>query len=156
MSPTSPRRQRVYRIGLRRALACPPLQAFEIVCDLERFPEFMPNVVSISVLESEPGRKVAAWNTLVDDAPLEWVEEGLYDHDALTVRFRALEGVFDRFDGSWRVEPRAGGSEVVFELSYEIGLPEIEEIVGPILKDRLVDNIEGMLAAIERRAGAAP
>jgi ribosome-associated toxin RatA of RatAB toxin-antitoxin module len=93
---------------------------------------------------------VAEWDTTIDDAPLSWVEEGIYDKTNRIVRFRALEGVFDRFDGYWQVEPAGDGSRVTFELTYEIGLPEIEEIVGPLLRKRMVENAESMLAAIEK------
>ncbi len=142
---------RSYRIDISRRVACEPAHAFAVVEELERFPEFMPNVEAIRVLEDDGRRKVAHWDTVIDDAPLDWVEEGIYDHDALLVRFRALEGVFDRFDGFWQVKPADEGSEVVFELEYIIGLPEIDEIIGPILRERLIENAEAMLEALEGR-----
>ncbi|MGH9345883.1 MAG: type II toxin-antitoxin system RatA family toxin [Vicinamibacterales bacterium] len=138
---------------MSRSIACPSRAAFDLVKEVERFPEFMSNVVSVRIRTADAHRKVAEWETRLDDAPLEWVEEGIYDDAGLTVRFRALEGVFDRFDGFWKVEPHEAGSHVTLELTYEIGLPEIEEIVGPILKARLVENAEEMLSAIERRLG---
>ncbi len=61
-----------------------------------------------------------------------------------------MEGVFDRFDGYWQVIRDGEGSQVTFELVYEIGLPEIEDIVGPILRERMVENAESMLEAIEK------
>lgn len=136
---------------LSRSLRQRAERAFEVVHDIERFPEFMPNVNELVVLEDDGDRKVAEWDTTVDDAPLCWTEEGIYDRKNLIVRFRALEGVFDRFDGYWQVRPEGKGSSVTFELVYEIGLPEIEHLVGPILKERLLENAENMLAAMERR-----
>jgi ribosome-associated toxin RatA of RatAB toxin-antitoxin module len=140
-----------YRIAISRRVACEPEQAFAVVEDIERFPEFMPNVEAIRIQSDDGRRKVAHWDTLIDDAPLDWVEEGVYERDELRVRFRALEGVFDRFDGFWQVKPADGGSEVIFELEYSIGLPEIDEIIGPILRERLIDNTEAMLEALENR-----
>ena len=142
-----------YRIAMNRHLNRTAAEAFQIVEDIERFPEFMPNVVAIEVLHDERNRKVAHWDTIIDDAPLDWVEEGIYDFDNLIVRFRALEGVFDRFDGYWQVVPDDNGSRVEFELVYEIGLPEIEAVIGPILKDKMIENAESMLSAIEKRVG---
>lgn len=140
-----------YKIAMARHLDRPAAEAFEIVEDLERFPEFMPNVNSLTLLEVDGDRKVAAWETTIDDAPLDWVEEGIYDRQNMIVRFRSLEGVFDRFDGFWQVAPEGEGSRVTFELLYEIGLPEIEEIVGPLLRERMIENAESMLTAIEKR-----
>jgi len=142
-----------YKIAMARHLDRPAAEAFEIVEDLERFPEFMPNVNSLTLLEVDGDRKVAAWETTIDDAPLDWVEEGIYDRQNMIVRFRSLEGVFDRFDGFWQVTPEGEGSRVTFELLYEIGLPEIEEIVGPLLRERMIENAESMLTAIEKRIG---
>ena len=143
--------ENLYTIRMNRRLNRPARQAFQIVEDIERFPEFMPNVNAINLLEAEGNRKVAGWDTTIDDAPLDWVEEGIYDYEKLIVRFRALEGVFDRFDGHWQVEQDGKGSRVSFELVYEIGLPEIEDLIGPILRERMIENVEGMLEAIERR-----
>jgi coenzyme Q-binding protein COQ10 len=140
-----------HRIAISRTLVRPAAEAFKTVEDLERFPEFMPNVNALTLLEVDGHRKVAAWDITIDDAPLSWVEEGIYDEKNLIVRFRALEGVFDRFDGHWQVVPEGEGSRVIFELTYELGLPEIEDLVGPILRERLIENVENMLKAIEQR-----
>ena len=144
-----------YEIAMSRQLKQSSVKAFQVVEDLERFPEFMPNVNSLTLLEVDGNRKVAAWDIMIDDAPLSWIEEGIYDKQNLIVHFRSLEGVFDRFDGYWQVTPEGEDSRVTFELIYEIGLPEIEEIVGPILRDRLIENAESMLEAIEKWVGDA-
>lgn len=139
-----------YEIAMSRRLNRPAFIAFKVVEDIERFPEFMPNVNALTLLEAEGNRKVAAWDITIDDAPLSWIEEGIYDKQNLIVHFRSLEGVFDRFDGYWQVIHDGEGSQVTFELAYEIGLPEIEDIVGPILRERMVENAESMLEAIEK------
>jgi ribosome-associated toxin RatA of RatAB toxin-antitoxin module len=139
-----------YEVKMSRHLNNSPDKAYEVMEHLERLPEFLPSVNSLTVLEEEGTRKVAAWDTTIDDAPFCWVEEGIYDREHRVVHFRALEGVFDRFDGYWRVEAEGDGSRVTFELTYEIGLPEIEEIIGPILRERMVENAESMLEAIEK------
>jgi coenzyme Q-binding protein COQ10 len=139
-----------YEIAMSRRLNRPAFIAYKVVEDIERFPEFMPNVNALTLLEAEGNRKVAAWDITIDDAPLSWIEEGIYDKQNLIVHFRSLEGVFDRFDGYWQVIHDGEGSRVTFELAYEIGLPEIEDIVGPILRERMVENAESMLEAIEK------
>ncbi len=146
---------KAYTIAMSRWLSRPPEHGYEIMENVEQFPEFMPNVNVVKLLEHEGNRKVASWDIMLDDAPLSWVEEGLYDRDEFLIRFRSLEGVFDRFDGFWKVQAESEGSRISFELVYEIGLPEIEEIVGPLLHQRLVENAESMLDAIEKRVWKA-
>lgn len=142
---------KTYEIAMSRRLRQSADTSFKVVENVEAFPDFMPNVNSVTLIEQDTNRKVALWDTTIDDAPLSWVEEGIYDRERLLVRFRAIEGVFDRFDGYWQVIPTEGGSQVTFELAYEIGLPEIEDIIGPLLRERMIENAESMLAAIERR-----
>lgn len=142
-----------YEITMSRALKQAPQRAFEVMVDIEAFPDFMPNVNGLTILEVDGNRKVTEWDTTLDDAPLVWVEESIYDYDQMIVHFRAVEGVFDHFDGCWRVRPAPGGSEVELELAYEIGLPEIEAIIGPILRQRMIANVERMLEAIEKQVG---
>ncbi|TMD31527.1 MAG: hypothetical protein E6J04_11645 [Chloroflexi bacterium] len=86
-----------YEIAMSRRLNRPTSIAYKVVEDIERFPEFMPNVNSLILLEAEGNRKVAAWDITIDDAPLSWIEESIYDKQNLIVHFKSLEGVFDRF-----------------------------------------------------------
>src|SRR5258708_25819980 len=114
-----------YEIAMSRQLNRSTSIAYKVVEDLERFPELMPNVNSLTLLEEEGNRKVAAWDITIDDAPLSWIEEGIYDKQNMLAQFRSLEGVFDRFDGYWQGEPVGECSRVTFELSYGTGLTEI-------------------------------
>jgi coenzyme Q-binding protein COQ10 len=138
-------------ITLSRLLSAPVADAYNIVVEIERFPEFMENVNSIKILSAEGTRKVIAWEMTIDDAPLDWIEEVNYDAHHHRVEFCAIDGVFERFDGYWQVFPMGSGSKVELQLEYELGLPEIEHIIGPILKSRLMANLETMLASIESR-----
>src|SRR2546429_8848252 len=113
-----------YEIAMSRRLNRPTSIAYKVVEDIERFPEFMPNVNSLILLEAEGNRKEAAWDITIDDAPLSWIEEGIHDTQYLIVHFKTLEGVFDRFDGDWQGIRAGEGSQVTFEVVSEIGLSE--------------------------------
>jgi coenzyme Q-binding protein COQ10 len=139
------------RLKVSRALTAPACDSYRIVTEIERFPEFMDNVTSVKILTAQDNRKVIAWELMIDDAPLDWVEEVRYDEQLLRADFCAIDGVFERFDGHWQVFPATNGSRVEVQLEYELGLPEIEDIIGPILKSRLTANLEAMLACIESR-----
>jgi len=143
------------RLQIFRQLSASPERAFQVVYDVERFPDFMPNISAATVLESTPERRVVAWEMEIDGAPLEWTEEITYSHAALRTSFRALTGVFDRFDGHWQVSAEGAGSRVDLLIEYDLGVPEIQEIIGPILKVRLTENLEAMLENIETRVRGA-
>lgn len=139
-------------IQLTRVLQVEPRRAFDVVYDVENFPSFMSNVSAVDVVSDDGRCKIVKWGMVIDGAPLDWTEEIIYDHDRLTAQFKALDGVFLRFDGLWRVQPGEGGAQLDLELSYDLGLPEIEDIVGPILDERLRRNLDAMLENIQARA----
>ncbi|MBY5324374.1 hypothetical protein HFN11_29365 [Rhizobium leguminosarum] len=139
------------RIQISRGLLASPQQAFDVVYHVERFPTFMPNVSNARVILDEGDRKIVEWDMLIDDAPLSWTEEVRYDRDCLTAEFIALDGAFTRFDGIWRVWSGANGTELEVSVLYDLGLPEIEDIIGPVLDERLRHNLEAMLDSIEAR-----
>ena len=58
----------------------------------------------------------------IDDAPLDWIEEVQYDEPKHRVEFRAIEGIFERFDGFWQVSLDASGSASTPDIEYEIDL----------------------------------
>jgi ribosome-associated toxin RatA of RatAB toxin-antitoxin module len=86
---------------------------------------------------------------VIDEAPLNWTEEICYDIALRRASFRALDGVFEQFDGYWQVSGNGAGSTVEVRIDYDLGVPEIDHIVGPILKERLLDNLDAMLSSIE-------
>jgi len=140
------------RLTVSQHVAASAEDAYRIVVEIEQFPEFMENVKSVKILSAKGDRKVIAWEMMIDDAPLEWTEEVCYDKDRFRVEFCATDGIFERFDGYWQVSPDTTGSRIDLDLEYEIGLPEIAHIISPILKDRLIMNLESMLIAIQNRA----
>ena len=127
---------------------------YELAKDQERFPEFMPDVELVTVLERDGDRTVSRWKTLVEEAPIEWIEEDLFDDAALRVDYRLLEGDLDTFEGAWTFEERDGTTFVRLGVEYDFGVPTLAELIGPTLHKKVQENSEMMLAALKREAEA--
>jgi ribosome-associated toxin RatA of RatAB toxin-antitoxin module len=140
-------------IQISKTLHVDPHRAFDVVYDVASFPTFMSSVTAAKVISHEGDHKVVEWEMLIDGAPLNWTEDIRYNRELLTADFKALDGVFLKFDGTWRVAAGENGTELEVSLCYDLGLPEIEEIIGPILDERLRQNLDVMLENIETRAG---
>ena len=125
---------------------------YELAKDQERFPDFMPDVESIAIVERDGARVVSRWKTLVEEAPIEWTEEDLFDDDALRVDYRLLEGDLDRFEGSWTFEDGDGRTHVRLVVDYDFGVPTLAELIGPTLHKKVKENSEMMLAALKSEA----
>jgi coenzyme Q-binding protein COQ10 len=125
---------------------------YELAKAQERFGEFMPDVESVTILERSPGRVVSRWKTLVEEAPIEWIEEDLFDDAALRVDYRLIEGDLDTFEGSWTFIERDGATHVTLGVEYDFGVPTLAELIGPTLHRKVRENSEMMLAALKREA----
>jgi ribosome-associated toxin RatA of RatAB toxin-antitoxin module len=133
----------------------PARAVYELAKQQERFPEFMPDVESVTVLEREPSRLVTRWKTLVEDAPIEWTEVDRFDDAALRVDYRLIDGDLERFEGSWTFESRGGRTHVLLTVDYDFGVPTLAELIGPTLQKKVEENSRMMLAALKREAEAS-
>src|SRR5580658_5936569 len=126
---------------------------YELAKDQERFPEFMPDVEKVDVVERHGDRIVTRWKTLVEDAPIEWTEEDIFDDEALRVDYRLIEGDLDKFEGTWTFANGAVGRTVVtLGVDFDFGVPTLAELIGPTLERKVRENSEMMLAALKRQA----
>jgi coenzyme Q-binding protein COQ10 len=133
----------------------PARVVYALAKDQERFPEFMPDVESVTVVERSGDRMLTRWKTLVEDAPIEWTEVDRFDDAALRVDYRLTEGDLEKFEGSWTFEERAGITTVVLDVDYDFGVPTLAELIGPTLHKKVQENSEMMLAALKREAETA-
>lgn len=137
------------------AIAAPARVVYELAKDQERFPEFMPDVETVTVIERHAERAISRWKTLVEEAPIEWTEEDRFDDAALRIDYQLIEGDLDKFEGSWTFDERDGLTHVRLGVEYDFGVPTLAELIGPTLEKKVRENSEMMLAALKRQAEAA-
>jgi ribosome-associated toxin RatA of RatAB toxin-antitoxin module len=142
----------VPEVESRIVIDAPARDVYELAKDQERFPDFMPDVESVTVLERDGARVLSRWKTLVEEAPIEWTEEDLFDDESLRVDYRLLEGDLDKFEGSWTFEDGDGTTRVRLIVEYDFGVPTLAELIGPTLHKKVKENSEMMLAALKREA----
>ena len=130
----------------------PAALIYQLAKDQERFPQFMPDVESVTVVERYADRVLTRWKTLIEDAPIEWLEEDRFDDAALRIDYKLLEGDLDTFEGVWTFEPAAGGTLVALGVTYDFGVPTLAELIGPTLEKKVRENAEMMLAALKAEA----
>ena len=130
----------------------PARTVYELAKDQERFPQFMPDVETVTVLERRSGGVIARWKTLVEEAPIEWTEEDRFDDGALRIEYKLIEGDLDKFEGAWTFEHRDGRTHVVLGVDYDFGVPTLAELIGPTLEKKVRENSEMMLAALKVQA----
>ena len=83
----------------------------------------------------------------------------MLDRQARTIEFTQLSGDFHRFHGRWRVdEATGGGTLVVFDATFDLGMASLEAILDPIaettLRNNLVQILQGLLGDVREEAPA--
>jgi ribosome-associated toxin RatA of RatAB toxin-antitoxin module len=130
----------------------PPRDVYALAKEQERFPEFMPDVETVVVLERHADRIITRWKTLVEDAPIEWIEEDRFDDATPRIDYALLEGDLDTFQGAWTFVERDGTTLVTLGIEYDFGVPTLAELIGPTLAKKVRENAEMMLAALKTEA----
>ena len=125
---------------------------YELAKEQERFPDFMPDVETVVVLERHPDHVITRWKTLVEDAPIEWTENDRFDDARLRIDYALIEGDLDTFEGAWTFEQHGDVTRVVLSVEYDFGVPTLAELIGPTLEKKVRENSDMMLAALKREA----
>jgi ribosome-associated toxin RatA of RatAB toxin-antitoxin module len=125
--------------------------AWNIITDYTRYPQFIDNIQKVEVTERSGDEGVSRWFLTLDNAPLTWLERDYFDRSRFEVMFKSIEGDFDNINGRWKIKERAdSGISILFELEYNLGIPVIEEVLGPILFGKMKANVDRMMAAIHK------
>jgi ribosome-associated toxin RatA of RatAB toxin-antitoxin module len=139
-------------VEVQITIDAPAREVYELAKEQERFPDFMPDVETVTVLERHAEYIVTRWKTLVEDAPIEWTEEDRFYDIVPRIDYKLIEGDLDTFEGAWTFEEQAGCTNVRLTVEYDFGVPTLAELIGPTLKKKVRENCEMMLAALKNEA----
>jgi ribosome-associated toxin RatA of RatAB toxin-antitoxin module len=123
--------------------------AWSAISDFSKFPSLCKNIDQI-IISSETGiERISEWDVTFDGAPLTWIQKDILDKHNYTVSFRSISGDFEQYAGSLHVENTQDAEiAVVFSISYNVGIPIIEDLFGPVFREKMVQNFKAMLSAI--------
>jgi len=122
-------------------------EAFDILCDFERYPDCSPEVRSV-VIESNNGERFSTWETTFRNGLLRWRERDVFDHESNTISFVQTEGDIEHFSGWWKIAGENGGSKVRFWAQFDMGVPSLSNIIDPIAEQALRENIIAILQGL--------
>ena len=124
-------------------------QMYQLVNDIEAYPEFLPWCVSTEILAAEPTRMRARLR--IKKGPLD--ASFTTDNQLLPERGIALalvDGPFSRFHGRWHFEPADGGCLVSLDLQFEFR----GRVLGRVLATAFKPIADSMVDAFKTRAFA--
>jgi coenzyme Q-binding protein COQ10 len=121
-----------------RVVPYAPDLMYRVVADVERYPEFLPWVVSLRVLSRSKldGMDVLEAEMLVGFRALRerYTSRVVCDPLARTIDVTQIEGVFRKLENHWRFTPEGSGCRINFSLDFEF-------------KNRLLTAVAGTMFA---------
>ncbi|BBO23625.1 MAG: hypothetical protein HND43_05975 [Armatimonadetes bacterium] len=135
----------------------PLARVYEIAKDNASFPEFMSDVKSLEIVETEGSRVVSDWVGIVPQFLLKvrWRQEDIWDDEAHVCKFRQLSGDYDQLEGSWSFGEENGGTRFDSVVEYEYNVPTLGPLVRKVVHSIVVKNMDNVLGAIKKRAEQA-
>jgi len=120
-----------------RRVRHPPEQMFDLVADVEKYPEFVPLCRSLVVRRQEStadGRSVLVADMTVAYKLIRetFTSRVTLDRPKLAVTVEYLDGPFRYLESRWTFKPAGGGAEVSFEISYEFRSRALSMVMGAV------------------------
>ncbi|WP_371370881.1 type II toxin-antitoxin system RatA family toxin [Sporomusa aerivorans] len=126
-------------------------EIYPILKVMEKYPDFMADLVSVEVIERNDNTTLTKWVSNVDGRIIKWTELDTFDDTNMHIRYKQTEGDLKKFEGEWILTPLADGTEIKLTVDFEFGIPMIAGLLNPILKKKVRDNSMNMLTAIKQR-----
>jgi ribosome-associated toxin RatA of RatAB toxin-antitoxin module len=126
-----------------------PQHAYDLIRDFARYPELTDTVEEVVVNPPDAdGSVVSEWLVHFRKGMLKWTERDVFEPARRVIRFVQLSGDFDVFEGQWRVEERDGGSEICLDVSFDLGIPTLADLLDPVAEASFRANILRILSGI--------
>ena len=139
-------------VEVRLPVASEPATIYPIIKDMEKYPQFMSDLVSVEVLERTAHTTTTRWVSNVDGRIIRWTEMDLFDDEKQHISYKQTEGDLKKFEGEWVLtELPDGTTEIMLTVDFEFGVPMIAGLLNPLLKKKVRDNSMNMLKAIKER-----
>jgi uncharacterized membrane protein len=144
------------RIEQSIVIGAPVERVYAIARDVEKFPTYMEDLESLTVLErrDDGNRTITEWVGLVRQfkMKLKWTQEDLWDPATHRDDFKALKGDVDEMSGYWQFTDQNGQTRFDSLVDYEINIPLVGALVKQIIRKLMEQNLDAQMRAIKTEA----
>ena len=127
---------------------------FEVVADVEKYPQFLPWVVALRVTSrtQEENREILIAEMAVGYHGLRerYTSRVVLDRGRHTIDVVKIEGPFQKLENHWRFTPNGEGAQVEFSIAFEFSSRLLQAAAGRAFEKVLLS----MSRAFEARAKA--
>lgn len=143
-------------IEVETIIKAPVERVYAAAKEIERFPEFMPNIQEVEIVEREGSSTVSRWVGRVEEfnRTIKWMERDEWDDGTRSCTFRATEGDWDKYEGLWTFEEHPEGTRVYVKLDFDFNVPLIGPLIKGLLAKLVKANSQEMLQGLARLVAA--
>jgi coenzyme Q-binding protein COQ10 len=133
-----------------------PHQLFTLVGDVERYPEFLPWVLSMRTWNVRPGGEGVSLLDAEVQVGFSFLKERFAtrvrrDAEALDIQVGLISGPFKSLANRWRFIAEPGGTAVIFDIDFVFKAPFLDRMLAANFHhavDRLIESFEGRAATL--------
>ncbi len=129
----------------------PVEKVYAVLQQVEQFPQFLPYVKSVSVVENNPPDVVLDWAVTAPGVGMEvrWRARHTTHPDAYTITVKPEGDSLVSLFGEWRAEATETGSRLIASLEYEAKVPPMFAAIAQKAVDEIVN---GWLQGFKKQA----
>lgn len=124
-------------------------QLFDLVADIEKYPEFLPWCRAARILEKREGECTAQLVIAFHHMTEKYTSRVTLDRPG-AIDVVMIEGPFDHLTNQWRFTPQTGGTQVDFAIDFRFRSRLLEKLIGGMFEKATAH----MILAFKGRAEA--
>ena len=133
----------------QRLLGYRPEQMYDLVADIERYPEFLPWCIGARIRERTEDLVVADLIIGFKMIRERFTSRVSLDRDRLTIEVTYADGPFKQMTNRWRFEPTEDGRcRIDFYVAFEFRSAMLQKLIGVLFHEA----VRRMVGAFETRA----
>ena len=134
----------------KRVLPFRPDQLFDLVIDVERYPEFLPWCVAARIIQRAPAEVTAELVIGFKGIRESFTSHVTHDREALSIDVAYQDGPFRYLVNHWRFELREEGCLLDFHVDFAFRSRLLDVLIGRLFGEA----VRRMVRAFEERAAA--
>lgn len=124
---------------------------YAVIKEMTAYPRFMPNLVSVEMLEQGENADLTHWVSDVDGRRIVWTERDKFYPEEFRITYAQTEGDLKKMEGAWTLKDVPEGVSVTLTVDFEFGIPMIAGMLNPLLKRKVRENCVNMLQAVQKQ-----
>ena len=136
----------------KRVLSCSPRQLYDLVADIERYPEFLPWCIAARVRKHETDSKLITADMVIGFKVFRerFTSRARLDPDGRRIDVAYEQGPFKYLNNHWVFEDHPRGCTIDFYVDFAFRSRILQKLIEPLFSEA----VRRMVSAFETRARA--